>query len=248
MLKIELGLWATSTGSDAKLRIASRFRRLISSPSVFEVVTFSVGLILLAAFFQLRADQESHRAFGVGAFLTEHSQVVLASTGDLTSNSTISSEQPDQSLWSEKRVEAYAESNALGGEPPLAVLSIEHLGIQVPVYDGADEHNLNRGVARVRGTARVGDEGNLGIAGHRDGFFRPLKDIQHGELVELMTPQGLVSYHVVQTRVVNPDDVEVLDPTDERTITLVTCFPFYWVGDAPQRFIVTAVAQSFPKF
>jgi sortase A len=84
-------------------------------------------------------------------------------------------------------------------------------------------------------------DGNLGIAGHRDGFFRGLKDMTPGDLMELDTLQGTDVYRVERTWVVNPEEVSVLDPTSTPAITLVTCYPFYFVGSAPDRFIVRAV-------
>lgn len=224
------------------MRVASKDSGKTRRPSAVEIVACVAGLAMLAVFFQIRADQNAQREAGVNSFLAAHSahaSEVVTATPDPSSPSL---DIPDQTLWSEQRIEAFAESHAVGGKPPLAVLNIERLAIQVPVYDGADENNLNRGVARVLGTARIDGMGNLGIAGHRDGFFRPLQDVENGDVIELMTPDGLVRYEVVKTHVVNPDDVEVLAPTAERTITLVTCFPFYFVGDAPQRFIVKAVA------
>lgn len=231
------------------MRVVSGLARSLRLPSAFQTVTFVAGLLLLVTFFHIRADQDDQRDAGVEAFhaaypgaQSETSPIFIEDAN--RAGLELPEEVPDQSLWSEKRILEYTESHEVGGEPPLAVLNIQRLAIQVPVYDGADDHNLNRGVARVLGTARVGDQGNLGIAGHRDGFFRPLKDIQQGDQLELMTPQGQILYHVVKTQIVNPEDVWVLAPTDDQTITLVTCFPFYWVGDAPQRFIVSAVAES----
>ena len=124
-------------------------------------------------------------------------------------------------------------------------MSIGKLDIQVPVFDGADDLNLNRGVARIRGTAQVGADGNLGIAGHRDGFFRGLKDIEIGDTIELETTRGAISYAVSSITIVEPSDVSVLAPTSGRTLTLVTCYPFYYVGHAPKRFIVKAEAEHF---
>ena len=92
-----------------------------------------------------------------------------------------------------------------------------------------------------RGTAPPGTDGNSGIAGHRDGFFRGLKDIVPGDAIELDTLNGKEAYRVERTWVVEPEDVSVLDPTPMRALTLVTCYPFYFVGSAPQRFIVRAV-------
>ena len=81
----------------------------------------------------------------------------------------------------------------------------------------------------------------MGIAGHRDGFFRGLKDLVIGDLIELDTVQGTEAYRVERTWVVSPEDVSVLDPTSTRALTLVTCYPFYFVGSAPDRFILRAV-------
>ena len=128
-------------------------------------------------------------------------------------------------------------------EPPLALMMIPSLDIEVPVYNGADDFNLNRGVGRIKGTAWIDASGNLGIAGHRDGFFRGLKDIEEGESIELQTARGSVVYAVTSIMIVDPDEVSVLAPTQEQTLTLVTCYPFYYVGHAPKRYIVKATAE-----
>ena len=149
-------------------------------------------------------------------------------------------EEPDMSLWSAPRKTAFAAASEAGEETPGAVLSIDHLGINVPVYNGASELNLNRGVARILGTARLGQGGNLGIAGHRDSFFRALKDIQLGDPLTLETLYGTQNFAVSSIEVVEPDELRVLAPSTSPTLTLVTCYPFYYVGNAPQRFIVKA--------
>ena len=115
--------------------------------------------------------------------------------------------------------------------------------IQVPVYDGTDDFTLNRGVGRIEGTAVVGAGGNLGIAGHRDSFFRGLKDIAIGDSIDLLTLRGNEAYSVSSIEIVDPADVGVLAPTEYKTITLVTCYPFYYVGHAPKRYIVKATAE-----
>jgi sortase A len=150
---------------------------------------------------------------------------------------------PDQELWNAKRIKDYEDSLELVKELPLAILTIDKLNIQVPVYDGTEEVNLNRGVGRIRGTARIEGAGNLGIAGHRDGFFRPLKDIVVGDSMELLTTTGVVNYQVTSIVIVDPSDISVLEPTKKTTITLVTCYPFYYVGHAPKRYIVKAEAR-----
>lgn len=146
----------------------------------------------------------------------------------------------DFSLWSPQRIVAYKESLALKLGPPLAVLDIPRLGIDVPVFDGTDDITLNRGVGRISGTARPGADGNIGIAGHRDGFFRGLKDVAPGDLIELDTTRERDLYVVDGTAIVDPSDVSVLQPRPVDGITLVTCYPFYFVGAAPSRFIVRA--------
>ena len=147
----------------------------------------------------------------------------------------------DQSLWSPERVKAWRESQSRTARAPLALLRIPGIGLEVAVLEGTDDWTLNRAVGHIEDTARPGAHGNAGIAGHRDGFFRGLKDIRTGDGIELETVSGVERYRVERTWVVDPEDVSVLDPTDVPSITLVTCYPFYFVGSAPQRFIVRAV-------
>ena len=156
----------------------------------------------------------------------------------------------DTSLWSSSRIDQYhaaVRDNDLPSagqslDTPQAILNIDHLKIRVPVYNGASDVNLNRGVARIIGTGRVGEAGNLGIAGHRDSFFRPLKDIQLGDRFTLETFSGTEVYEVSEIEIIDPSELHVLAPTDAPMVTLVTCYPFYHVGNAPQRFIVKAEA------
>lgn len=163
----------------------------------------------------------------------------------LTNSGTIidpdSASQVDFALWSVKRVAAYKDSLARKEDRPLAILRIQKLRLEVPVYNDTDDLTLDRGVGRILGTARVGEGGNLGIAGHRDGFFRGLKDVRLGDEMELARTGQSDIYVVDKISIVEPEDVSVLAPTQVPTITLVTCFPFYFVGSAPQRFIVHAV-------
>ena len=146
--------------------------------------------------------------------------------------------EPDYTLWSSKRVDDYHESNTQRNDAPLAILSIDKLELKVPVYNGTDEISLNRGAGRIKGTARVDSVGNLGIAAHRDGFFRVLKDIELGDSIDMLTHQGKTKFVVSSITIVDPSDISVLAPTDDPTITLVTCYPFYFVGHAPKRYIV----------
>ena len=151
---------------------------------------------------------------------------------------------PDQSLWSPTRVNAWRTAMGEPGPTPLAVLRIPKVRLEVAVLPGTDDRTLDRGVGHIEYTAQPGAEGNSGIAGHRDSFFRGLKDIATGDVIELDTRHGTEVYRVERTWIVNPEDVSVLDPTPTRALTLVTCYPFYFVGSAPQRFIVRAVHVS----
>lgn len=148
----------------------------------------------------------------------------------------------DQSLWAPGRIAKYRESLSQSFAPPLAVLRIPRTGLEVPVLPGTDELTLDRAVGYIAGTAVPGETGNVGIAGHRDGYFRGLKDLAIEDRLELETPSGTQAYRVTSIRIVDPTAVEVLAPAAQPVVTLVTCYPFYFVGKAPQRFIVRAEA------
>lgn len=154
------------------------------------------------------------------------------------------SEQPDQSDWSTGRIAKYEASLDTPVEA-LARLEIPSAGLSVMVLDGTDEATLDRAVGRIEGTARPGEAGNLGIAGHRDGYFRALKEVAPGDAIRLATLDGVARYRVASVDVVAPERVDVLAPTAEPTLTLVTCYPFYFVGDAPQRYVVRAVQVDY---
>jgi len=149
----------------------------------------------------------------------------------------------DQSLWDRSRVRAYARALARPSPPPMAVLRIPRLHLEVPVLEGTDEWTLDRGVGHIEGTALPEEVGNVGLAGHRDGFFRVLKDIANGDVLELALPGRVRRYRVEKISIVHQDDVQVLDATDAARLTLVTCYPFYFVGPAPERFIVRAAPE-----
>jgi sortase A len=155
-----------------------------------------------------------------------------------------SSSLPDFSLWSDKRIRAYHTSLAAKVPPPLGVLEISALQLQVPVLEGTDDLTLNRGVGHIPGTAPLGEGGNIGIAGHRDGFFRGLKDIHVGEMIDVYTQGGRSRYVVDEIQIVSPDEVSVLAPRAKPSLTLVTCYPFYFVGSAPSRYIVHATLAT----
>jgi len=119
-------------------------------------------------------------------------------------------------------------------------VEIPRLGVSVVVRAGSDARTLQLAVGHIAGTALPGETGNVGLAGHRDTFFRRLQDIRPDDEIRVATPHGVFTYRVERTVVVQPGDVWVLDPTDAPSLTLVTCYPFTYLGSAPQRFIVRA--------
>jgi sortase A len=148
---------------------------------------------------------------------------------------------PDFVSWSEQRTKRYEESLGEHLAPPLAVIRIARIHVEAPVLEGTDDLTLNRGVGHIAGTALLGKNGNVGIAGHRDGFFRGLKDIKIGDRIRLEEPSKIEIYRVDRLQIVDPKNVTVLRSSDKPELTLVTCYPFYYIGRAPQRFIAHAV-------
>jgi len=120
-------------------------------------------------------------------------------------------------------------------------IAIPRLDVSTIVLEGVGAATLRRGAGHIPETAIPGDHGNVGIAAHRDSFFRGLKDVRKNDIVRLETLEGTFRYRVDWTRIVTPDATEVLDDTGDAELTLVTCYPFYYVGSAPKRFIVRAV-------
>ncbi len=208
-----------------------------------ELVLLAVGMSLLALYLAFRL----YSVVSSRAALREFAEI-SSKTPSVGVQDPATRERVDFSLWSDKRRTAYQESLTAKTDGPVAVLRIPQLSLEVPVFDGTDELTLNRGVGRIIGTAKAGQSGNVGIAGHRDGFFRCLKDIQVGAQIELDTPDQRLSYTVDEITIVEQEDVGVLLPRARPTLTLVTCYPFYFVGNAPKRYIVHAqVAEcSFP--
>ena len=164
----------------------------------------------------------------------------LRASGSRQTQALPQSPSPDLSLWDIKRVNAWRDALTKPAPPPLAILRIAKINLEVAVLPGTDDFVLNRAVGHITETAAPGAEGNSGLAGHRDGFFRGLKDIAPGDGIELETLKGRQTYQVDRVWIVVPEDVSVLDPTPTQSLTLVTCYPFYFVGPAPQRFIVRA--------
>jgi sortase A len=123
---------------------------------------------------------------------------------------------------------------------PIGLIEVPRVSISTVVVEGVDFRSLQRAEGHIPGTAFPGNPGNVGIAGHRDTFFRELRHLKVHDTIRLTTLKGTFDYSVEWTKVVSPRQTDVLLPEDESTLTLVTCYPFYYVGPSPERFIVRA--------
>jgi sortase A len=207
------------------MRTLSGFERLLLFLGLLLVSVYAVGRIFSAVY-----SRATLREFW-------RTKAVAGDFGDpLQPNRGM----PDFRLWAEKRVEAYQQSLVVNFPPPLGVLKIPSIELEVPVLEGTDDLTLNRGVGHIEGTSAPADGGNIGIAGHRDGFFRGLKDVHLGDTMDLYTEKGNFRYVVDEIGIVVPENVSVLAPRSRPALTLVTCYPFYFVGSAPLRYIVHA--------
>ncbi len=186
-----------------------------------ERAAWTVGCLLLGLYGGQRLWAEESRAQAVQEF---HAMTVAPA---------------DKTLWSQQRVTAYAEAQKAGAAPE-AVLRIPQLPLEVPVYSDTSDLNLDRGAGVIPQAAGTDQTRNLGIAAHRDGFFRKLKDAEIGMTLFLERGGRTLRYHIVEISITTPEDSSVLNPTDRPSITLVTCYPFYFVGSAPKRYIVRA--------
>jgi sortase A len=213
------------------LKIAGRTSRLL------ERGLLAAGLILVGIYVAALLHRNISTHLAVWQFEKARSEAAKFAGSSLPAKGETNI---DFSLWAAKRIQAYRDSLLSKAEPPEAILEIAKRHIWVPVFEGTDDLTLNRGAGRIPGTAKPGESGNIGIAGHRDGFFRGLKDIAVGDEIELTMAAAKAIYVVDKLEIVNPADTGVLHSRSKPSLTLVTCYPFYFIGDAPKRFIVHA--------
>ena len=138
------------------------------------------------------------------------------------------------------RIDDYQASLKADLPPVLGVLEVPSVNLKVPVYQTASELVMDRGAGVIDGMSYPHEPGNIGISGHRDGYFRVLKDLKVGDPIVLQTLEGTKHFRIEDTTIVEIKDERLLRDTYEQKVTLVTCYPFYFVGHAPKRFIVTA--------
>jgi sortase A len=201
-----------------------------------EIALLVVGLLLITIFVTAHIHQAVLSRAALDAFKQAKQDAVAKDTASLWDRKL----DLETSLWSNVRIAEYEQSLSSHFDPPVAILRIPKVRLEVVVLPGTDDVTLNRGVGLIEGTNRPGAGGRVGIAGHRDGFFRVLKDVHRGDTIELETLDRVERYRVDEIVIVTPRDVSVLQPTAIPTLSLVTCYPFYFIGSAPQRYIVTA--------
>jgi sortase A len=142
-----------------------------------------------------------------------------------------------------RAAQAYAPITVRAGGL-VGMLDVPRLKLTTPVIEGDDDTTLKRAVGHLPDTPLPWEGGNTAFAGHRDGLFRPLKDIQIGDEIHFRTSRDEFRYRVTGTSIVAPDDVSVLEKRSQPSLTLITCYPFYYVGNAPKRFIIHASRQD----
>lgn len=143
-------------------------------------------------------------------------------------------------VFAEEVAPAAAAPVRVAAEPVWGRVEVKRLGLSVIVMEGTAAATLRRAAGHIRGTAMPGEPGNVGISGHRDTFFYPLRNVRASDVVTVATREGEFRYRVVSVTVVQPDDTGVLAGDDTQVLTLVTCYPFAFIGSAPERFIVRA--------
>jgi sortase A len=132
------------------------------------------------------------------------------------------------------------------GPPPLGRIEIPRVGVSAIVEEGESDSTLSESVGHIPGTPLPGVTGNVALAAHRDTYFRDLEDIQEGDEIYFTTATAIFKYRVSDIRVVDPADVSVLAPSSDSRLTLITCYPFHYVGPAPKRFVVAAILDESP--
>lgn len=174
-------------------------------------------------------------SYGLLQFEQTRGQADLRAQFESAETSPLPAELPGEAPQEELEADLRASAGKALGR-----LTSERIGLDVMIAEGVDHKTLRRAAGRIPGTARLDSEGNIGIAAHRDTFFRPLRKIENGDVLEVETYQGRYRYRVDWTAVVDPSNVEFLEASSTSELTLVTCYPFYYVGPAPRRFIVRA--------
>ena len=206
-----------------------------------ELLSYAAGLALTGFFLVQIAQGEVERRNGIEQF----EQLATIDFSDPAAAAEVpafedTTGNPDTTLWAPGRIADYEASLKADLPPIIGILEVPSVGLEVPVYPTDSEMAMDRGAGVIDGMAYPHEPGNIGIAGHRDGYFRVLKDVEVGDTLMLRTLEGPKSFTIDAVQIVEISDTHLLQDTNDQTVTLVTCYPFYFVGHAPQRYIVTA--------
>ena len=226
-----------------------KLKRPKSKLRALEWVFLIVGLLALDCYVWVNTSSVLYQAYedwafdqtlrgltpGVGGFISDEARWLLGREREKPETAEAPQVAPPGSATNQTPTVGPPAKESLIGR-----LEIPRLNLAVMVREGADEGTLSRAVGHIPGTALPGNIGNVGLAGHRDTFFRVLRNIRPDDVIELETTAGTYRYMVKSTKIVTPRDVSVLEASGGETLTLVTCYPFYYVGSAPKRFIVHA--------
>jgi sortase A len=148
--------------------------------------------------------------------------------------------QAEQAAAFEHAARTNTAAAAIRAGSLVGMLEVPRLKLSTPVIEGDDDRTLERAVGHLPDTPLPWEDGNSAMAVHRDGLFRPLKDVKVGDEIRFRTTRDELRYRVTETSVVLPDDLSVLAPRAQTSLTLITCYPFYYVGPAPKRFVIHA--------
>jgi sortase A len=196
-----------------------------------KLVLLSVSVVIIVFGFWFSGTNAYKFMKGYWLFKTGESktEVVLANKPDKTADRK-PQESPKTSLYSERPKKGEMFGN----------LFIPKLNADLPIYHGTDEDELEKGVGHFAGSVLPGEKDNSVLSGHRDTVFRKLGDVGKGDLLVVMTDAGEFTYKVRKVRIVDADDRTVIVPKPRATLTVTTCYPFDFIGDAPERYILVA--------
>jgi sortase A len=193
---------------------------MLKPASLVELGAWSLAILSFLALLTFRVEAYAARRAGFQVGAQASDPAYAKSTTSSESSSAVSQRTDDQL------------------HKVIGRLEIVEIGLTVPVFDNYDPDSLRQGVGHIHGTAMPGGLGNLALAGHRDTFFRPLRGIRKGMSMAIFSNEGRFNYVVDSTAIVSPEAVSVLDIHDVPEMTLITCYPFDFIGAAPKRFIV----------
>jgi sortase A len=204
--------------------------------------------IVITLYFDARAYADVEPLQGKAAFTSvssAESAALQSGSHSVDGQSSSDDTGPDQSQWSRSRIGAFVKGFTSGPQVvPEALLRIPGVRLMVPVYANDSKRNLNRGAGFIQRAAQPDGTGNLTITAHRDGFFRALKDVIVGDVIEIEKLSGTRRYQVTELSIVNPTDTKPLRNPEQAAVRLVTGYPFYCVGSAPRLYVVRAVAVA----